>query len=160
MSAPATRSPRLPTLIRYPTLRTDHGDIPVLGYPLPVVLAEKICTAVDLGVANTRIRDYTDIWTLTGCHDINGADLALALNATAQHRGVTLSPLSATLGDYGTTRAASYAAYLRRLGPDAEPLPARFAEVVDSVTAFTDPVLDGAMNARGHWLSASRTWRQ
>jgi Nucleotidyl transferase AbiEii toxin, Type IV TA system len=147
-----------PALIRYPTLRTDHGDIQVLGYPLPVVLAEKICTAVDLGATNSRIRDYADIWTLTGGHDIDGADLAKALNATAQHRDVALAPLSAVLGDYGTVRAAQYAAYLRRLGPDAEPLPATFAEVVDAVTEFADPILDGSVQAHAQWRSNSRSW--
>ncbi|MGH3326750.1 MAG: nucleotidyl transferase AbiEii/AbiGii toxin family protein [Streptomycetales bacterium] len=147
-----------PAQIAYPTLRAEHPDIPVLGHPLPVVLAEKICTAVDLGATNSRIRDYADIWTLTGMRDLDGHDLTAALDATARHRDLVLSPLSAVLGRYGTERAAGYAAYLRRLGPDAEPLPATFVGVVDAVTAFADPVLGGSIQPRARWRSSSRTW--
>ena len=35
----------------------------VLGYPIETVLAEKITTAIGLGPANTRVRDYADIYT-------------------------------------------------------------------------------------------------
>lgn len=52
-----------PAVVDYPTLLPHHPSLPVLGYPLPVVLAEKLCTAVELGAGNSRVRDYADIWT-------------------------------------------------------------------------------------------------
>lgn len=55
-----------PTHIDYPVLRPDTPPVRVLGYPLATVLAEKLSTAVDLGTANSRVRDYADVWTLTG----------------------------------------------------------------------------------------------
>jgi hypothetical protein len=117
-----------PDLITYPTLRAQDRDLRVLGYPLPVVLAEKLCTAVSLGVGNSRIRDYADVWTLTG------------------------------LQDFAEQRSASYSAYLRRLGPDASGLPADFVAVVQGVVDFADPVLAGALPAEGIWRCSDRRW--
>jgi hypothetical protein len=128
-----------PDVISYPTLRPHHPALRILGYPLVVVLAEKLCTAVELGAGNSRLRDYADVWTLTGLHDINGNELAGALEATAAHRGVELRPLSQLVGDYATERASGYAAYLRRLGPDATRLPRTLSDVIDGVVAFADP---------------------
>ncbi|MEQ7128587.1 nucleotidyl transferase AbiEii/AbiGii toxin family protein [Actinopolymorpha sp. B11F2] len=57
-----------PVELAYPVLR-DGPPICILGYPLVTVLAEKLCTAVSLGEGNTRVRDYVDMWTLTGRHE-------------------------------------------------------------------------------------------
>lgn len=51
-----------PTVVSVPRLM--GGDpIRIQGYPLHMVHAEKIVTAVQRGVANTRWRDFGDIWT-------------------------------------------------------------------------------------------------
>lgn len=65
-STSATRSLPQPQQIDLPALRPEHPPIRILGYPLETVLAEKITTAISLGPANTRVRDYADIYTLTG----------------------------------------------------------------------------------------------
>ncbi|MBC7679292.1 MAG: nucleotidyl transferase AbiEii/AbiGii toxin family protein [Pseudorhodobacter sp.] len=147
-----------PQPITYPALRAVHQPVPLLGYPLPVVLAEKLCTAVDLGAANTRVRDYFDIATLTGRHDVAADDLLAALTATAAHRGVRLRPLTEVIGDLPATRSVTYTAFLRRLGPDAADAPARFQDVVDLVTAFADPALEGSLGDDARWNASYRTW--
>ena len=65
---PITPAPGWVTL---PPLRTGMEPVRVLGYPVETVLAEKIATAIELGPANTRVRDYADIYTLTGLRVIN-----------------------------------------------------------------------------------------
>lgn len=47
---PAPQDIVLPTIL--------GGEVRLLGYPLPMVLAEKIVTAIDRGTANTRWRDF------------------------------------------------------------------------------------------------------
>ena len=44
----------------------------VLGYPIETVLAERLATAIVLGAANTRVRDYADVSALTGRHESTG----------------------------------------------------------------------------------------
>jgi hypothetical protein len=81
-----------PVRIAYPSLREGQPPVAVWGYPSATVLAEKLCTAVDLGAANSRLRDYADIWTLTRLHDMAADEVHAALAATAAHRGVLLRP--------------------------------------------------------------------
>ena len=51
-----------PSAVTIPRL-VELGQQPVriLGYPLPMVVAEKTVTAIDRGEANTRWRDFADI---------------------------------------------------------------------------------------------------
>jgi len=70
----------------------------VLGYPIETVLAEKLATAIMPGAANTRVRDYADIYTLTGRRDLLHGAVRAALDATARFRGVEIAPLSSVGG--------------------------------------------------------------
>jgi len=133
--------------------------VTILGYPLATVLAEKLCTAVDLGAGNSRVRDYADIWTLTGRHDLTAEELHQALHATAAHRGVTLRPLSTAIGDtYATARSGAYTAYRRRLSPDTDTLPEHFASLLTDVLTFADPLLLDQTPPPTRWACATRTW--
>lgn len=40
-------------------------DIQLRGYPLAAVIAEKAVTGMQRGIANTRWRDWADIWNLS-----------------------------------------------------------------------------------------------
>lgn len=144
-----------PSVVDYPTLLKEHPRLSILGYPLPVVLAEKLCTAVELGAGNTRVRDYADIWTLTRSQDVTAADLLVALAATSRHREVILRPLADVIDDYGADRARAYGVYGRRRGPDAVKLPGGFAQVVNDVIAFADPVLASEVTRDAVWTAQS-----
>ena len=52
-----------PQLIDLPALRPGTEAIRILGYPVETVLAEKLTTAIELGPASTRVRDYADIFS-------------------------------------------------------------------------------------------------
>jgi hypothetical protein len=118
-----------PELIDYPALQPGMTPVRILGYPDHLVLAEKITTAVNVGAASTRVHDHLDLWTLTGIHDLDAAQTRAAIEVTATHRQITLRPLSQAVAHLATTRAQTYTAFLRRLGPDAEPLPNEPARV-------------------------------
>lgn len=57
----------------------------VRGYPLPMVLAEKIITAVQRRSATSRWRDFADILLLTRHQPVDGGSLDGALTAVATH---------------------------------------------------------------------------
>ena len=146
-----------PRLVRLPALREGMADVQVLGYPIETVIAEKLCTAVQLGELNTRVRDYADIYSLIGTHGIDGDVVRAAVSATATFRGTTLERLSVAAGGLAELRQNDWAAYRRQLGPDADRLPSVFADVVASVSAFADPILTGAAAGRA-WSSATKAW--
>jgi hypothetical protein len=55
-----------PSMVALPRLL--GGFLSIVGYPLAMVYAEKIVTALERGVANTRWRDFADIYLLSRTH--------------------------------------------------------------------------------------------
>ncbi|WP_242511403.1 nucleotidyl transferase AbiEii/AbiGii toxin family protein [Pengzhenrongella frigida] len=136
-----------PTTVAVPRLR--GGDpIELPGYPMHMVHAEKIVTAIQRGIANTRWRDFGDIWSLSRRHPISASDLASAIGEVARHRKASIRPLAEVLDGYAELGQARWAAWRRR--SNSARLPEQFASVLEEVVAFADPVLSGFV--------ASETW--
>lgn len=150
---PITPAPRV---LELPSQRPGVPGVPVLGYPVETVLAEKSSTAIALGDTSTRVRDYVDLYTLTGRQVLSYESVRAALDATTSHRGVELQPLSAVLGEFVSLREGAYRAFKRRLGVDGVHLPERFADVVAAVVEFVDPLTEGDL--RKAWNPSDRRW--
>lgn len=133
-----------------------EGELHVLGSPLAMVHAENIVTAVGRGVANTRWRDFGDLYVLSRRHDVIGAELATALATVATHRGIALQPLAVVLAGYGQSAQARYQVWRHRNGRDE--LPERFEELLGHVIAFADPAVAGA-TAQLTWRTGDVSWR-
>lgn len=146
-----------PQMIELPALRAGWSPISVLGYPIETVLAEKISTAITLGSANTRVRDYADVYTLTGRWDIDHAVAREALLATSHHRGADVVALSSAIGEFVGLRGRAYAAYRAGLGPDGTRLPEDFAMVVNAVVVFADRLAEEAPSTT-RWEASTRQW--
>lgn len=144
-----------PTTITLPRLRGGPA-IEIFGYPMHMVHAEKIVTAVQRGVANTRWRDFADVWTLSGQHTIDGSDLLEALRQVAEHRQAVLEPLRDVLDGYADLAQGRWAAWRRRNALDG--LPEQLDDVLEAVIAFADPVLSGAIDGRS-WAPEGREWQ-
>jgi len=74
-------------------------DLPVLlnmpsphlrAYPPETVIAEKFHAMVVLGRANSRMKDYYDVWMLTGAFEIEPERLRRAIAATFARRGTAI----------------------------------------------------------------------
>ena len=53
-----------PQTVQFPRLLGGH--IRLLGYPIPMVLAEKVVTASQRGITSTRWRDFADLYLIAG----------------------------------------------------------------------------------------------
>lgn len=65
--------------------------IPLLSYNLETLLAEKLETIIVRSTANTRMRDFYDVYLLSKTQYINMQDLKSALYETAKSRNTDLS---------------------------------------------------------------------
>jgi hypothetical protein len=136
--------------------RLLEGQIVLTGYPLSMVHAEKILTAVQRGPANTRWRDFADIYLLSGRHDIDGHELTTAITQVAGYRELRLASLDHILDGYPALAQPRWAAWRRKHRLDDQ-LPDDFTAVLTAVIAFADPVLNGATT--GHsWNATDRAW--
>ncbi|HEX5542389.1 MAG TPA: nucleotidyl transferase AbiEii/AbiGii toxin family protein [Micromonospora sp.] len=145
---PAPQQIKLPRLL--------DGEIVLTGYPLPMVYAEKVVTAVQRGTANTRWRDFADVYLLASRHDVNGDELEAAVRLVAEYREVSLTPLSQILDGFSALAQRRWAAWRRKQRLD-DRLPQEFAEVLQRVNSLADPALTG--NSGGQtWSATAMAW--
>ncbi len=139
-----------------PVPRLLGGEpIEIHGYPIHMVHAEKIVTAIQRGTANTRWRDFGDIWSLAHQHSVADDDLAAAIVAVATHRNAKIRSLAEVLDDYAGLGQARWARWRRRSNSDH--LPEQFASVLALVITFADHVLIGPAK-RQTWNPDLQGW--
>jgi hypothetical protein len=145
---PAPQTVTLPRLL--------DGSLHVVGYPLAMVHAEKLVTAIQRGPANTRWRDFVDIYALSRRHDVDGDELTSATRLVAGHRGARLTALDEALGDYATQSQQRWGLWLRKQHLTTQ-VPKEFGTVLTAIGAFADPALLG--EATGvTWDAAHLIW--
>jgi Nucleotidyl transferase AbiEii toxin, Type IV TA system len=144
-----------PTTVEVPRLRGGE-PIELRGHPIHMVHAEKIVTAVERGIANTRWRDFGDIWSLARLHRVNSRDLQHAIEAVARYRSVTLRPLAEVLDGFAPLAQARWSQWRRRSNSDH--LPEQFQPVLRVVIEFADPVLTDTIDGRA-WDREVTEWR-
>src|SRR5437667_10093654 len=66
------------------------GGPRLLGYTPESVIAEKYQAMVALDIANTRIKDFYDVWLLSQTIEFDGAVLAKAIAVTFKQRSTPL----------------------------------------------------------------------
>ena len=71
--------------IEYPAL-LDMPAASIRAYPPATVVAEKFHALVSLGLVNSRLKDYYDLWTLLNCQPIEESELDEAIRATFERR--------------------------------------------------------------------------
>lgn len=140
-----------PTLERFPTLLADSPSPTVLTYPRETVVAEKYEAIVTLGEANTRFKDFFDLWVLQGEFEFTGA-VGGAIAQTFSSRGTSLpedAPFNLSQGFVEDVGAERWRAFLGRSDLEAPPFP----QVMDLLTQFLREPAEAAR--RGYPLSAN-----
>lgn len=131
-----------PIEIEVPSILDGVPSIRVIGYPLSMVFAEKLVTAITRGVASTRWRDFADVDLLSSSNEVDGNELQGAIDAVATHRQVQIVPLREVLDGYATLAQDRWKRWLERQGLEDRVSP-EFAVVLERVFLFADPALGG-----------------
>ncbi|MCP4303031.1 MAG: nucleotidyl transferase AbiEii/AbiGii toxin family protein [Gammaproteobacteria bacterium] len=71
--------------IKYPTL-LDMPAASVRAYPPATVVAEKFHALVSLGLVNSRMKDYYDLWAILNSQPIEASEIDAAIRATFERR--------------------------------------------------------------------------
>lgn len=139
-----------PSLLRFATPR-------VKAYSRYTVVAEKLQAAVELGLANSRLKDFFDLFTLASRFEFEGPLLASAIAATFKRRGIGIpaEPPAAFSTQFAAApdKAAQWKGFLKRTRVRIE-LP-RFPAVLGSVALFLLEPLEAARTG----VPFRRTWR-
>jgi len=133
-----------PTTVEYPTL-LDYPPLMLAAYPREAVVAEKLEALTVLGLLNSRLKDYFDLWLLARLYPFDGTVLVEAIRATFKHRGTVVEALPVGLAPaFSTERAkpVQWRAFLRRSRLADEPI--TLVELVTAVRRFASPPLSAA----------------
>jgi len=79
-----------PVSIRYPVLLDDLPAPLLRAYPKHIVIAEKLHAICLLGMVNTRMKDYFDLWILLSDAELDPAQAREAVLATFDRRRMPL----------------------------------------------------------------------
>ncbi|WP_256381205.1 nucleotidyl transferase AbiEii/AbiGii toxin family protein [Kiritimatiella glycovorans] len=147
----------------------EKSDYPVLldlprpemkTYPRETVVAEKVDAMIVLGLLNSRMKDYYDLWTLAQRFPFDAALLAKAIDASLKRRGRELpSQTPPGLQDEfvaNPTKQTQWKGFLRRTIPDQADL--ELGEVVPAIREFLAPVLKSIVLGKAlrlHWTPGS-----
>ncbi|MEN6633258.1 MAG: nucleotidyl transferase AbiEii/AbiGii toxin family protein [Candidatus Polarisedimenticolia bacterium] len=86
-----------PESVVYPTMLAEFPAPKLRVYPRCTAAAEKLETLVVRGIANSRMKDYYDLWVLARRSEFRGETLSRAIRRTFDRRGTAL-PADLPLG--------------------------------------------------------------
>jgi len=143
------------SVVEFPPL-LDFPAPRLAAYPRETVVAEKLDAMVQLGMANSRMKDFYDVAVLARDFDFEGELLAQAIRATFDRRKTPLpatTPIALTAAfAEDPTKKTQWSGFIRKAGVGvAGSLPETIAEV----RAFVEAPLAAAANGS----PAPSSWR-
>lgn len=135
-----------PEEVDYPVLLTDLPAPHLRGYPRYTVVAEKLEALTSLGMLNSRMKDYFDLWVLVTYSELDRQTLTRAVAATFERRQTGI-PDGVPVGlseefAHDPQKEKQWNAFLRKNSIAPKPL----AEVVTDLRHLLMPVLTAAIS--------------
>ncbi len=126
--------------MEYPEL-LDLGAPAIKVYPQYTVIAEKFQTLTVLGMKNSRLKDFFDLWLLSESFDFDFLILQTAIHGTFQRRGTPIPddfPISLTEDFYSNPlKQSQWNAFIQKIKPERSP--ATLEEAVQRIILFLRP---------------------
>lgn len=150
-----------PEHVTYPALLDDLGAPQLRAYPIYTVIAEKFEAMVQLGMLNTRMKDFFDLAVIAQNTSLDGAMLTRAMQATFARRGTPLArtaPVALT-DEFMTdpTKVKQWKAFLSKAKLEAVAL----ANVATVLSALLLPPIHAAAQGRAFdfsWVPSAGRW--
>lgn len=131
-------------------------DARLRAYPREAVVAEKFQAMVALGMANSRMKDFYDLWVLSRDFAFAGEALRKAIAATFARRRTSLPetvPLALSPAFANApAKTVQWRAFVRKAGLTGQP---ELGSIVDALLEFLWPPVDAA----GRAGSFTRRWQ-
>jgi hypothetical protein len=136
-----------PEFIEFPTL-IEMPAPNMKAYPRYTLVAEKLEAIVRLGLANSRMKDFYDIWLVSKLFDFDGKILCQAISNTFKRRNTRLpekEPFAFTSEFYeDQQKKQQWKAFVKKTKP--EDATDDFGVIVAKISEFLTPVLRQLQN--------------
>jgi hypothetical protein len=147
--------------VPYPVI-LDFPTPDLKGYTMESTIAEKFQAMIKLGVLNSRMKDFYDIWLLSRTFDFKGELLGEAIEKTFEKRNTPVN-LEAALFDssFGVDKEkdVQWRGFIRKAKLTGAP--ETFEEIVSAVKRFLEPLAASIAERKAFnriW-TASGPWR-
>ncbi|STX29968.1 Nucleotidyl transferase of uncharacterised function (DUF1814) [Legionella beliardensis] len=129
---PIPEKATMPTLLDLPAPK-------LLTYSRETAIAEKFEAMIKLGILNSRMKDFYDIWMLSRQFNFTGTELAEAIRLTFKNRGTTLPTKDELFTEqFIQSKQIQWTAFTKRL--NQEHIPTQFHEIVADIQSFLSPI--------------------
>lgn len=131
-----------PEKLSYPAL-LDHPAPYLYGYPRETTLAEKFQAMTVLGMANSRMKDFYDVWSLLGQFEFGGEIIQAALEKTFQNRNTELPREDHIIFSdaFLENKAIQWNAFIRKLKIENA---SEMKDVLNVIKGFLLPLMDAS----------------
>ena len=155
-----------PAAEEFPALFRGDDRVPMLAYTRQTVIAEKLHAMTKLGLQNTRLKDYYDIYHLTKLYELPGESMKNAVKATfaarnsrrAAGRSLDISSDMEGLSDAFADRwAKQWASWAKSGNLDTD---LTLHQVVHHIRNFAVPLMQSIESGEDlpDWNPAHQTW--
>ena len=133
----------------------------IYAYSISSVISEKFEAIVSLGDANSRYKDFYDIYFLADSYNLDGTELKEAIKATFEHRKTSFSDIFAFTDDFITSeihqrRWHTFTKKKKTL------LNVELLEVIDVIKAVLLPIVESIRDNKEYslkWNHQIRAWQ-
>lgn len=140
-----------PQKITFPVL-LDHPAPEIQAYPKETVVAEKLEALVTLGIGNSRMKDFFDLFVLAQQFPFDGPLLTRAVASTFARRGTSVpdsSPVAFTEAfAKDPAKQTQWTSFLRKRARESA-VPGELLEVTMVISAFLWPVVQSVAARKG-----------
>lgn len=137
-----------PSKVIYPVL-LDFPAPELKGYTMESTIAEKFQSMVKLGILNSRMKDFYDIWMLSRMFDFRGEILTKAVKKTFENRN-TLITVNPTVFNPSfkndKNKKVQWQGFIKKANLSNSP--SNFDDVVATIQVFLEPVVAALVKRR------------
>lgn len=138
----------------------DMEQPEIYAYSISSVVAEKFEAIVSLGDANSRYKDFYDIYMLAGRYDIDGMELSESMRETFAHRGTGFEDMYALTAAFSESKIHQRR-WMAFLNKKKAMVNVEFEAVIVLLRTFLLPVVDSIVEGREYllkWDSNLQKW--
>lgn len=129
-------------------------------YPRYTVVAEKFEAMVTLGMKNSRLKDFFDIWLLSECFNFDFPILKQAVERTFSRRKTILPnalPIALTEEFFADAmKLSQWNAFLRKINPAKRP--DTLADTAHGIARLLQPIIQPSVPGPSEWI-AGQGWK-
>lgn len=148
-----------PDELELPTILENMSKPCIRAYPPETVVAEKFQAMIALGMINSRMKDFYDIWFMAESMEFDFHLLREAVLNTFERRKTNLPKETPTAftEEFAKQKQVQWAGFLRK--SQIEDAPKNILEIIKQVKVFLDPVIFPSDNLPTFW-SAKTRWKK